>query len=169
MSAKNPETKPKKKRLLPYLGLLLLILGIVLPTAIMGNVEYNIFDLFIYTEKIPSYGQKTSNLMGILESLYQIILICFFLSIIFGLLSLKFRKTVLITSFFAFLVGLFEIGFFVIFEQLLKQINHPPPFLGSSPFIFFIASAIFLIHHLRIRMPSKELDRVSGELMGGEG
>ena len=136
MSAKNPEPKPKKKRLLPSLGLLLLILGIILPTAIMGNIEYKIFDLYIYTEKIPSYGPKTSNLVDILESLYQIVLICFFLSIFFGLLSLKFRKTVLITSFFAFLVGLFEIGFFVIFEQLLKQINHPPPFLGSSPYYF---------------------------------
>ncbi|MFP3908707.1 MAG: hypothetical protein ACLFVX_02490 [Archaeoglobaceae archaeon] len=141
-----------RRKLLPVAGLLLLILGVFSPTAIINDEEYNIYDLNSYVENVLMEDSGDTGLANLLNSIISLVTISILLSIPFGLLSLKFQKTVMITSILAFLAGLFELIFFVLFTQLVEQSGQNQLFLSYSPFIFFVSSAVFLLHNYRTKI-----------------
>ncbi len=139
-----------RKRLLPVLGLLLLILGVFSPTTIIKNEAYSLYDLNSYVEDIPPDSEK-SNMANLLNSIISLITVSILLSVPFALLSLKFRRTNLIASIMVFMAGMFELVSFVVFTQMIGQGDQTEVFLSYSPFIFFISSAIFLLDSYRVR------------------
>lgn len=143
----NQDDEVSTKKVLPVLGILLLILGVLSPTTIITSKEYTVYDLNSYVEDVSADSGKGS-LANLLNSIISLVTVSILLSIPFALLSLKFHRTALITSILIFLAGLFEIIFFVVFTQLAEQ-SQNKLFLSYSPFIFFISSAIFLLHNYR--------------------
>lgn len=143
-------------KLLPVLGLLILIVGFFSPTTIISSEVYTIYDLNSYVE--DAAGSENDRLAYLLNSIISLITVSILLSIPFALLSLKFQRTALITSILVFLAGFFELLFFVMFTQLVEHMGQSKLFLSYSPFIFFISSAIFLIHNYRTKKsPENEM------------
>lgn len=146
----NEDDRVDRKKLLPVLGLLLLILGVLSPTTIITSKEYTIYELNSYVEDVPADSEK-SGLADSLNSIISLITVSTLLSVPFALLSLKFQRTTLVASILVFLAGMFEIVFFVAFTQLIEQTGQTKLFLSYSPFIFFLSSAIFLLHNYRTK------------------
>ncbi len=147
----NQDNGVNRKKLLPALGLLILIVGVFSPTLIITDKEYTIYDLNSYVEGTSTDSGK-GDLVNLLNSLISLITVAILLSIPFALLSLKYQSTALITSILVFLAGLFEIIFFIVFTQLTEYMGQSRLFLSYSPFIFFISAAIFLLHNYRTKM-----------------